>query len=164
MKRLDNQNAVITGGASGIGLATARLFLQEGARVTIADINEPGLRAAAHELASEGPVHAVHADVSRFADGARIVEEADAAHGGIDVVVCAAGIPSRSRLHNLEEDEWDRVIGVNLKGMYTVLKAAVPKLKQRGGGAIVTIGSEMGFVADAQAPVYNASKGGVIMF
>ena len=164
MKRLDGQNAVITGGASGIGLATARLFLEEGARVTIADINSETLHPAAEELSALGPVHAVEADVSRMSDGARIVDEADAAHGGIDVVVCAAGIPSRSRLHKLEEDEWDRIIGVNLKGIYTVVKAAVPKLRQRGGGAIVTIGSEMGFVADREAPAYNASKGGVIMF
>ena len=164
MQRLDGQNAVITGGASGIGLATARLFLEEGARVTIADINSETLGSAAEELGALGSVHAVEADVSRMSDGARIVEEADAAHGGIDVVVCAAGIPSRSRLHKLEEDEWDRIIGVNLKGIYTVVKAAVPKLKQRGGGAIVTIGSEMGFVADREAPAYNASKGGVIMF
>jgi NAD(P)-dependent dehydrogenase (short-subunit alcohol dehydrogenase family) len=164
MKRLDGQNAVITGGASGIGLATARLFLEEGARVTIADINREGLVAAAESLRSEGPIHAVHADVSEMAHGARIIDEADAVHGGLDIVVCAAGIPSRSRLHKLEEAEWDRIIGVNLKGIFTVVKAAVPKLKERGGGAIVTIGSEMGFVADPEAPAYNASKGGVIMF
>jgi NAD(P)-dependent dehydrogenase (short-subunit alcohol dehydrogenase family) len=164
MKRLDGQNAVITGGASGIGLATARLFLEEGARVTIADINREALVAAAESLRSEGPVHAVHADVSDMSQGARIIEEADAAHGGLDIVVCAAGIPSRSRLHKLEEAEWDRILGVNLKGIFTVVKAAVPKLKERGGGAIVTIGSEMGFVGDREAPAYNASKGGVIMF
>jgi NAD(P)-dependent dehydrogenase (short-subunit alcohol dehydrogenase family) len=164
MDRLAGQNALITGGASGIGLATARLFLEEGASVTIADINPETLGSAAEELNGVGPVHAVEADVSKMSDGERIVDAAVTAHGGLDVVVCAAGIPSRSRLHQLEEAEWDRILGVNLKGMFTVIKAAVPRLKERGGGAIVTIGSEMGFVADREAPAYNASKGGVIMF
>ena len=79
-------------------------------------------------------------------------------------MVCAAGITSRSRIAVLSEEEFDRVIAVNLKGMYTIIHAAVPRLKEAGGGTIVTVGSEMGFVADPNAPAYNASKGGVIMF
>jgi len=93
-----------------------------------------------------------------------MVAAAAAAHGGLDIVVCAAGITSRSRISALSEDEFDRVIGVNLKGMYTIIHAALPRLRERGGGTIVTVGSEMGFVADPNAPAYNASKGGVIMF
>jgi NAD(P)-dependent dehydrogenase (short-subunit alcohol dehydrogenase family) len=164
MERLKGQAALITGGASGIGRATARLFLEEGARVTIADINRSLLEQTAAELGALGSVHAVVGDVSSGADGERMVSEAAAAHGGLDIVVCAAGITSRSRIAVLSEDEFDRIIAVNLKGMYTVIHAAVPRLMEQGGGVIVTVGSEMGFVADPNAPAYNASKGGVIMF
>jgi NAD(P)-dependent dehydrogenase (short-subunit alcohol dehydrogenase family) len=163
MNRLEGKNALITGGASGIGLATARLFLEEGAGVTIGDINRDSLQTATADLESVGPVHGVHGDVSSMSDAARIVDEAASAHGGLDIVVTAAGVTSRSRLDRLSEEEWDRVIGINLKGVFTIVKAAAPKLKERGGGAIVTIGSEMGFVAEGQVPAYNASKGGVIM-
>jgi NAD(P)-dependent dehydrogenase (short-subunit alcohol dehydrogenase family) len=109
-------------------------------------------------------VHTVAGDVSKVADGERIVAEAAAAHGGLDIVVCAAGITSRSPITTLSEEEFDRVIAVNLKGMYTIIHAAIPRLKAQGGGMIVTVGSEMGFVADPNAPAYNASKGGVVMF
>jgi NAD(P)-dependent dehydrogenase (short-subunit alcohol dehydrogenase family) len=163
MHRLEGKRALITGGASGIGLATARLFLEEGARVTIGDINQDSLLKATQELRGVGPIHGVQGDVSIMSDAAQIVEEAASTHDGLDIVVCAAGITSRSRLERLTEAEWDRVIGVNLKGIFTVVKAAAPKLKERGGGAVVTIGSEMGFVAEGQVPAYNASKGGVIM-
>jgi NAD(P)-dependent dehydrogenase (short-subunit alcohol dehydrogenase family) len=163
MSRLEGKNALITGGASGIGLATARLFLEEGAHVTIGDINEHSLQQATKELGSVGPTYGFQGDVSIMSDAARIVEEADAAHGGLDIVVTAAGVTSRSRLDRLTEEEWDRVIGVNLKGVFTIVKAAAPRLKARGGGSIVTIGSEMGFVAEGEVPAYNASKGGVIM-
>lgn len=164
MSRLAGKAALITGGASGIGKATARLFLEEGAQVTIADINAPLLAATAEELGPLGPLHGVAGDVASFADGERMVAEAAAAHGKLDIVVCAAGITSRARIADLSEREFDRVIGVNLKGMYTVIHAAVPRLEEQGGGVIVTVGSEMGFVADPNAPAYNASKGGVVMF
>jgi NAD(P)-dependent dehydrogenase (short-subunit alcohol dehydrogenase family) len=157
--RLDGRAALITGGASGIGLATARLFAAEGARVTIGDINRSALEAARAELG----VHAVHGDVASVDDATRMVEEEIRALGRLDVLVCAAGITSRSPIASLSEEEWDRVIDVNLKGMYTVIHAAIPHMRERGGGTIVTIGSEMGFVAVPESPAYNASKGGVIM-
>ena len=159
-------SVLVSGGASGIGKATARLFLEQGASVTIADINEPLLAATASDLRKAGPLHAVACDVASAADGERIVAESIDAHGKLDVVVCAAGITSRSRLAELSEEEFDRVIAVNLKGMFTVIRAAVPRLREQGGGTIVTVGSEMGFVADrtSPSPAYNASKGGVIMF
>lgn len=162
--KLEGKSAFITGGASGIGRATAHLFLEHGAEVTIADNNAELLRRTAEELGSRGVIHAVVGDVASVADGTRMMEECVRASGRVDVVVCAAGIPSRSRIADLEEDEFDRVISVNLKGMYTIVRAALPYLRRQGGGTIVTVGSEMGFVADPNAPVYNASKGGVIMF
>jgi NAD(P)-dependent dehydrogenase (short-subunit alcohol dehydrogenase family) len=164
MNRLSGRAALITGGASGIGKATARLFLEEGAQVTIADNNEHVLAATNRELSALGPLRSVVGNVSNVADGRQMVAEAVAAHRKLDIVVCAAGITSRSRIADLSEHEFDHVIAVNLKGIYTIVHAAVPHLREQGGGTIVTVGSEMGFVADPNAPAYNASKGGVIMF
>jgi NAD(P)-dependent dehydrogenase (short-subunit alcohol dehydrogenase family) len=162
--KLRDKCAFISGGASGIGRATARLFLENGATVCIADNNGERLQATRDELSSLGSIHAVAGDVASVTDGERMVSEAATAMGHIDVVVCAAGITSRSRISELDEAEFDRVIAVNLKGMYTIIHAAVPYLLRQRGGTIVTVGSEMGFVADPNAPAYNASKGGVIMF
>ncbi len=157
MGRLDGKSAVITGGASGIGLATARLFLEEGASVTIADIDGDALTRVAREL----PLHAVLADVSSMADAERIVAEAIAAHGRIDVLFCNAGIPARIPIEQLTEEQWDRVLAVNLKGMFTMTKAAVPHMKG-GGGSIILTGSELSFVGDPETPAYSASKGAVL--
>lgn len=162
--RLAGKSALITGGASGIGRATASLFLAEGAYVTIADRNADMLAATREALAPAGDIHTVHGDVSKVSDGQRMVAEAAKKFGRLDIVVCAAGITSRSRLVDLSEEEFDRVLAVNVKGMYAVIRPAVPRLIDQGGGTIVTVGSEMGVVADASSPVYNASKGAVIMF
>lgn len=162
--KLGGKCAFISGGASGIGQSTARLFLENGATVCIGDNNAELLRSTRDALSSLGSIHAVEGDVALVADGERMLAEAATSMGQIDVVVCAAGITSRSRISELEEDEFDRVIAVNLKGMYTIIHAAIPHLRRQGGGTIVTVGSEMGVVADPNAPAYNASKGGVIMF
>lgn len=162
MRRLDGKAALITGGASGIGLATARLFLEEGAAVTIADIDADALKRAAGELEPLGPVHAVRGDVASMADGARMVEEAIHVHGNLDILFCNAGIPCRVPIDQLSEEKWDRVLAVNVKGMFTVIKAAVPHMKQRRSGSIVLTGSELSFVGDPETPAYSASKGAVL--
>ena len=162
MGRLAGKSALISGGASGIGLATARLFLQEGAAVTIADNDEAALVAATAELAGQGPFHAVSGDVSCMTDGARMVAETIEAHGKLDILFCNAGIPCRVPIEELTEAQWDRVMAVNLKGMFTLVKAAVPHMKERGSGAIVLTGSELSFVGDPETPAYSASKGAVL--
>jgi NAD(P)-dependent dehydrogenase (short-subunit alcohol dehydrogenase family) len=164
MGRLSGKSAVVSGGASGIGKAIAQLFLEEGAKVVIADINETLLGATAKALAAHGPVLGVAGDVRSMADAARIVEQAVARHGGLDILVCNAGITSVMPIESLAEAEWDAVLTTNVKGMFTLIKQAVPHLIARGGGKIVTLGSEMGIVAVPESPAYNASKGAVIMF
>lgn len=165
MKRLDGKSAVITGGASGIGRATARLFLEEGAKVTIADIDDKLLSATLAELGKVSKdVHAVRGDVRLVADGAKIVAAAVERFGRVDILFCNAGITSMSPIESLTEEEWEAVIDTNLKGQFTLVKAAVPAMKAQGGGVIITMGSEMGIVAVPESPAYNASKGGVIMF
>lgn len=129
-------------GASRIGRATARLLLDEGAVVTIADIEDEKLAAATATLSRNGSLTAVNCDVPSMTQARSAVDRAVAAHGHLDVVVCAAGIPSRSGIEALEEEDCDRVLAVNLKSIFTVVKAAVRHLRQHGG-TIVTIGQSL---------------------
>ncbi|MDA8103393.1 MAG: SDR family oxidoreductase [Nitrospiraceae bacterium] len=164
MTKLEGKSALVSGAASGIGKAIARLFLENGARVTVTDINEKLLDETVRELGEVGTVQGVAGDVRSMASGWEMVEAAVRAFGSIDVLVCNAGIPSVMPIEQLEEDEWDNVLATNVKGMYTLVKAAIPHMKAAGGGSIVTLGSEMGIVAVPESPAYNASKGAVIMF
>jgi len=161
--RLDGKSALITGAASGIGKAIAQLFLEQGARVIGTDINAELLDATVTELCSFGDFVGVSGDVRQMADAARMVQTALERHGGLDTLVCNAGITSVAPIEMLEEDEWDRVLTTNVKGMYTLVKHAIPHMKSTGG-SIITLGSEMGIVAVPESPAYNASKGAVIMF
>lgn len=99
-----------------------------------------------------------------MADAERMVSETVSRSGAIDVLVCNAGITSVMPIELLTEDEWDAVLATNVKGMFTLVKHAVPHMIAQGGGKIVTLGSEMGIVAVPESPAYNASKGAVIMF
>jgi NAD(P)-dependent dehydrogenase (short-subunit alcohol dehydrogenase family) len=161
--KLDGKRALVTGGASGIGYAIAQLFLENGAHTVISDVDGEKLALAQDELAACGPVRAVAGDVRSMADAGQMVQAAVDEFGGLDTVVCNAGITSVKPIENLDEDEWDAVLTTNVKGMYTVIKHAVPHLKSAGAGTIVTLGSEMGIVAVPESPAYNASKGAVIM-
>lgn len=164
MGKLTGRSALVSGGASGIGRAIAELFLDEGAAVAIADINADGLDAAVKELAGHGQVTGIAGDVRSMADAGLMVAETVSQFGSIDVLVCNAGITSVMPIEQLTEEEWDAVLTTNVKGMFTLVKHAVPHMIRRGGGNIVTLGSEMGIVAVPESPAYNASKGAVIMF
>jgi NAD(P)-dependent dehydrogenase (short-subunit alcohol dehydrogenase family) len=162
--RIEDRVALITGGASGIGRATAGLFLDEGAKVVIGDLDAEALDRAVAELgATGGQVLGVAGDVRSMKDAAAMVQAAVDGFGRLDILFCNAGITSVMPISELSEEEWDAVIGTNLKGMFTLVKHAVPQMRAQGGGVIVTMGSEMGIVAVPESPAYNASKGGVIM-
>jgi NAD(P)-dependent dehydrogenase (short-subunit alcohol dehydrogenase family) len=139
------------------------LFLEEGAKVTICGRNVDALNRASAELRSTGAeVRSVAGDVGSMADAARMVQTAVNSFGRVDVLFCCAGISSLTSISEVEEEEWDAVINANLKGTFTMVKHAVPQMRGQGGGAIVTMGSELGIVAVPESPAYSASKGGVI--
>lgn len=157
---LSGQAILITGGSSGIGLATAELFLAEGASVTICGRSEARLDRARRQLGATA-TNSVAGDVSKVADAERMVRGHMRSFGRLDYLFCNAGVHANVRIEELGESLWDEIIGVNLKGVYTLVKAAVPYLKERGG-AIVTTASEAGIVGQAHASAYCAAKAGVI--
>lgn len=156
--------AIVTGGASGIGRATARLFASEGAAVVVADIAEAAADSVVEAIVSDGGRAAlVPADLSCAADCHRVVDVAHSAFGGLHAVVNAAGIIRRASVVELEESEWDRVMAVNVKAIYLLSKYAVPVLAEAGGGSIVNVSSGWGLAGGPRAVAYCASKGAVVL-
>ena len=149
------RRVLITGGASGIGAACVERFRADGCRVAALDRN-------AELLGTSGAGTTVVCDVTDADALAAAVDEAAAALGGLDVVVAAAGIAGRGSVADTEPADWDRVLGVNLRGVYLTARATIPHLRAAGGGAIVNIASQLGLVAAANAAAYCASKGAVI--
>ena len=157
--RLEGRIALVTGGASGIGAATARRLAAEGARVAVADIDESGAAAVASEI--DGA--AIAMDVSDAASAAAGVAAAHSALGPIDVLVNNAGTDRFSFFANTDEELWDFVLGVNLRGTIAVTHALLPSMHERGG-SIVNVASEAGRVGSQGSVVYSAAKAGVIGF
>ncbi len=163
MQTLNGKRALITGGASGIGQATAVLFAREGAAVAVVDVDEAQGQAVAQEInAHGGTAIFVHADVSQAEDCRRAVEATVNALGGIDILFNNAGIIRRATVIDTTEDEWDRVLAVNVRSIFLMCKYAILIMRQAGGGAIVNTGSGWGLVGGAQAAAYCAAKGAVV--
>jgi 2-hydroxycyclohexanecarboxyl-CoA dehydrogenase len=154
--RLEGRTALVTGGASGIGAATARRLAAEGARVWVADIDLPGARSVAGEI--DGA--AVEMDVADVASVRAAVSEA----GDLDVLVNNAGTDRFAFFVNTDPELWDFVLGVNLRGTITVTHAVLGSMQERGRGAIVNVASEAGRVGSQGSVVYSAAKAGVIGF
>jgi dihydroanticapsin dehydrogenase len=157
---LQNRRALITGGASGIGLATAKRFAAEGARIVIADLNDQQASAAVEE--SGGQFGKTIGDVSKLADAERMVQAAAAQMGGIDILVNNAGIETMGSVTTADDAEWERQININLNGVYRISRFAVPKIIAAGGGTIVNMSSVGGLVAVKEFSAYGASKAAVI--
>ena len=164
MGQLDGKSAVVTGAASGIGRATALLFAAEGARVAVGDWDDEGLQALASEVRDRaGRVVAKKTDVSKRGDAQALVSAAVDEFGGLDLCINNAGIGLyNTTLEQTQEDDWDRVMAVNLKGVYLVSQAAIPHLRARGGGAIVNVASVHAVATQERIAAYAASKGGVL--
>jgi len=161
---LEGRVALITGAAGGIGRATALLFAERGARVALSDLNAEGLLETALLVEGGGGRVLAHpADVGRAASAEGLVEAAAEWGGRLDIVVNNAGIGQfDATVETLEEEEWDRVLAVNLKSVYLVSRPAIPHLRAAGGGVILNIASPHAFATTAGVAAYAASKGGVV--
>jgi NAD(P)-dependent dehydrogenase (short-subunit alcohol dehydrogenase family) len=155
--------ALITGGASGIGRATALLFARAGAAVAVVDLDGAGGQAVVQEIAGGGGrAIFLRCDVSQAADCQRAVGQTVATLGGLDVLFNNAGIIRRADVLETTEEEWERVMAVNAKAVFLMSKYAVPVMAGRGGGAIVNTGSGWGLVGGRNAVAYCAAKGAVV--
>ena len=163
-RRFEGRSIIVTGAASGIGLAGARAFAAEGGRVLLADRNAAGVEAAAEAIRRDGGAAvACTADVANYASCQEMVARAVEAHGGLHVAFNNAGIPSALyyQFDDCPIDAWRQVIDVNLSGVFYCMKAEVPALKASGGTAIVNTASVASLVAAHGMAAYVSSKHGV---
>jgi|SRR5579863_5506335 len=161
---LDGKVALITGGASGIGRATALLFARENAAVAITDINlQAGQEVVQEIVHSGGRAVFEPADITKPEDCQRVVDRTLREFGGIHVLFNNAGIIRRASILELEEDEWDRVMAVNVKSIFLLSRLVIPMMAKSGGGSIINMSSGWGLAGGPRAAVYCASKGAVVL-
>jgi len=164
--KLAGRTALVTGGARGIGESIVELLAAEGAAVAVCDLDGDGARAVADRVSRSAGVGGIGValDVSSRAAVAEAVDVVEAALGPIDVLVNNAGIDIVKPFVESTEDEWDRIIGVNLRGPVNTCHVVLPRMIERERGAIVNLGSDAGRVGSSGEAVYSATKGGVIAF
>ena len=163
-KRLEGKVAIVTGGAQGIGFATVRKFLDEGAAVALCDVRKEGVDQAVEALAAHGPVSGHVVDVTRRDQVDAMVESVKERHGRIDVLVNNAGITRDALLQKMTEEQFDKVIAVNLKGTYNCAQAVADTMVAQGGGVILNASSVVGIYGNFGQTNYAATKFGVIGF
>jgi 3-oxoacyl-[acyl-carrier protein] reductase len=162
--KLKNRVAIVTGGARGIGKAIVRTFVREGAKVAIVDIEKiKKLEALKKEIKKmDGEVITISCDITKSSEVKEMVSQVQRSLGRIDILVNNAGIIRRGTIETVTEEDWDRVIEVNLKGTFNCCKAVVDIMKQQGYGKIVNVSSIAGKMGDiTSAPGYGPSKAGV---
>ena len=162
--RLEDKVALVTGAGAGIGRAIALRFAKEGAKVVVADCNPASGEATVKTVKDAGgEATFILADVSKAADAQNMVKGTIEAYGKIDILVNNAGIWMCKPLTEVSEEEWDRLMSVNMKGVFLGSKYAIPEMAQRGGGVIINLSSIAGYVGTAFDTVYCASKGGILL-
>ncbi len=165
MKRFEDQAAIVTGAASGIGRATAIRLADEGAAVVIADLNAAGAATVAETISGlGGRALALEVDVTDAPGVKAMVEKAVAAFGRIHLLVSNAGWDRAGPFADSDEELWDRVIAINYRGHLATCHAVLPYMREHGGGRIVTVASDAGRVGSSGEVVYSGAKGAVIAF
>jgi NAD(P)-dependent dehydrogenase (short-subunit alcohol dehydrogenase family) len=162
--QLQDQVAIITGAGSGQGRATAQLFADEGAKVVAADINLEGAQETARLVNTQHPDHAaaIRCDVSRAVDAHAATEAALSHFARLDILINNAGMTLWKTIDDTTEDDFDRVVGINMKGVYLCSKFAIPAMRRGGGGSIVNISSAAAVTGLRAHFVYCAAKAGVV--
>ena len=162
---LEGKVAIITGGASGIGAATARRFASRGARLMLADLNSEGLSAVAKEIDGDGDSVAIRTtDVGDRHQVEALTEAAVERFGRLDIVFNNAGIGTYGQTPDLDPDAWHRIIDVDLHAVFYGCRAAIPHLRKSGGGSIINTASISGLYGDYGLAAYNAAKGALVNF
>ena len=160
--QLEGRVAVITGAASGIGLATARLFAREGARLFLGDVDEKAGRRAAEEM-DGGQAEFVRTDVTSAADVQGLIDGAVERYGKLDIIFNNAGISMTKSIPETSEEDFDRIVAINFKGVFLGCKYAIPHLLENpDGGAILNMSSNGGLVGRPGDPLYSATKHAVM--
>jgi 3-oxoacyl-[acyl-carrier protein] reductase len=162
--KLENQVAVVTGGGSGIGAATAVAFAREGARIVVADVNEAGAKKTVEHIEKAGgQALLVRADVTRAADTQATVEQALTTWGRLDVYFANAGVPQwKSEVEDVDEATFDRIFAVNVKGVWLAAKYALPVMKKQRRGVFLVTASTAALRPRLGSQTYAASKGAVV--
>jgi 3-oxoacyl-[acyl-carrier protein] reductase len=166
MNRLASRTAIVTGGAKGIGRGIAEAFANEGADVAIADIATNDQASPVLEAIKKAGRRAlfVGTDVSVEQQVQSMVETVHSEFGHIDILVNNAGIFTQSLVENLSIADWDKVLGVNLRGTFLCTRFVLPHMLEQGWGRIINIASQLGYIGGQEVAHYSASKGGVIAF
>ncbi|MFG6150208.1 SDR family NAD(P)-dependent oxidoreductase [Halobacillus sp. B23F22_1] len=160
--KLSNKTAIITGGCKGIGYAAAKKFLKEGAQVVIVDLNEADVEGAVSSLRKQGgQIEGIAADVSDKSSVDEAIQFTIDHFSSIDIVINNAGIVQDAQLLKMEEEQWDKVIDVNLKGVFLITQAAASRMKEQQSGVILNASSVVGLYGNFGQTNYVASKAGV---
>ena len=160
--RLEGKVALISGGARGQGAVEARLFASEGAKVVIGDIlDDLGRQVEAEIAEAGGDITYVHLDVTSEADWEDAVRAAVDGYGKLDILVNNAGILIRASVEDTTVEDWDRIMDINAKGVFLGTRAAIPAMRDAGGGSIINISSVAGLQGSPQSAAYSSTKGAV---
>ena len=160
--RFERRNVLITGGASGIGLAIAGAFLAEGARVLVADRDREGLATLPSRLGDPRRLETIEVDLAEPAAPGRLGRLADERLGGLDVLVNTAGLMRQTPALEISVEEWDELFAVNLRAVFFLTQAVAAGMAERGGGAVVSVASVNAFRTEAPEAHYNATKAGIV--
>lgn len=163
--RMKNRTVLITGGGSGLGAATAHRLAEEGAQVVVGDLNLEAAQTVANQLKNEGQdAHAVQLDVTSSESLEAALEDAGGHFGKLDGVFACAGITANGTAVDMAEADWDKVMQINLKGVFLTCKHTIPMLQSAGGGSIVLAGSITSFTGVSKSCAYAASKSALVSF